>query len=384
MSKNEKQINDHIKNAFKNITPDKAEEIWNTPVEKADSNAWFLKENTFKNKRTVPSYVAIMVTAAACIILAVTFRITYSPLVSAIIYLDVNPSITIEVDKNNKVIKVSANNDDGSVILEDMDLKNKEADEAVDIIIEAMVKNGYLTNDKNALLISVDSKDEEHSSSLEQKISQSAGKTIATYLDKSIILCQSINTDDDDKDMADKYNITPGKAALIKKLVSENQSWSASDLASMPMSTLLKYCMDEGVDISEYLGEYGQVIGDIDDLEDIYDEDDIDDDDSEVEETDEDNDDIDDESDDDDDLDNDDSDDDNDSDDDDSDDDDSDDDDSYKDDGSDSDGNDDSDNDDNDRDDDSDNDDDEDNGSNTDSNNEDDDDDDSDEDDENT
>ena len=44
----EKQVNDHIRQAVSALTPTHAEEIWSIPVEKADSDAWFLEGTEVK------------------------------------------------------------------------------------------------------------------------------------------------------------------------------------------------------------------------------------------------------------------------------------------------------------------------------------------------
>ena len=60
-----------------------------------------------------------------------------------------------------------------------------------------------------------------------------------------------------------------------RRLLKDQPSWNLQDLTAMPMSDLIRYCQAAGIDISQYLGEDGEVIGDLNSL--LEDDDDLDD-----------------------------------------------------------------------------------------------------------
>ncbi len=289
-SPSEKQLNDHLRKAVNAIPANHVEEIWNTPVEKADSDAWFLEEKTQTVKKP-RSYIRWAGLVAACFAVIFLGWFQIDRVTDATIYLDVNPSVTLDINRIGKVVSTSADNEDGVVILDNMDLRGTDVDVAMNALLGSMVKHGYLSQMQNTLLISVNGKNEARTTALQQRLAFNAGQTLQTLLGKGIVLGQNVDPDDDAEDLAEQYGITPGKAALILRLLKDQSSWSILELAAMPMTDLIRYCQAAGIDISQYLGENGEIIGDLstlldddpedpDDKDDRDDKDDYDDDDS--------------------------------------------------------------------------------------------------------
>ena len=270
----EKQLNSHLRRAVSSIPSIHAEELWNMPVEKAASNAWFL-EGT-ETKRTIThGYLKWASLAAACFAIILFGWFQVSRVTDANVYLDVNPSVTLDVNRLGKVISAEAENEDGRIILDNMNLQNTDVDVAINALLGSMVKHGYLSHTQNTLLLSVNGKNEARSTALRQKLSLSAEQTLETLLGSGIILGQTVDLDDAAEDVAEHYGITPGKAALIIRLLKDQPSWNLQDLTAMPMSDLIRYCQAAGIDISQYLGEDGEVLGDLNSL--LEDDDDLDD-----------------------------------------------------------------------------------------------------------
>ena len=88
---------------------------------------------------------------------AVYYRAHYA--MAATISLDVNPSVEIIVNRQDKVLEANSRNADGDVILKEMDLKGSDLNVAVNAIIGSMVRNGYINELSNSVLVSVNSKD---------------------------------------------------------------------------------------------------------------------------------------------------------------------------------------------------------------------------------
>jgi len=278
----EKQLNDHLRRAVSAIPSNHAEELWNTPVEKADSDAWFL-EGTEAKRKSTHSYFRWASLAAACFAIIFIGWFQVYRVADATVYLDVNPSVTLDINRLGKVISADADNEDGRIILDNMDLKGIDADVAMNALLGSMVKHGYLSQAQNTLLISVGGKNEARTTALRQKLSANAEQTLETLLGSGIILGQTVDLDDAAEDIAEHYGITPGKTALIIRLLKDQPEWNVQELAAMPMADLIRYCQAAGIDISQYLGEDGEVIGDLssllddDDDHDGHDDDDHDD-----------------------------------------------------------------------------------------------------------
>lgn len=135
------------------------------------------------------------------------------------IEFDVNPSVEIEVNKKEEIIKVYALNDDGQEVLDDMDLEGVDLDVAVNAIIGSMLKKGYLSIDQNSILVSVKNDDAEKREKLQNEISEEINILLKASSIEGAILTQSYEIDDAVKKISQENNISEGKAELINRIL---------------------------------------------------------------------------------------------------------------------------------------------------------------------
>lgn len=265
-SLSERQINDHIRRAASAMTPKYAEELWEKPVEKADGDAWFLDGTKQKRKRPLRRYMRWTALAAACFAIVFISWFQLFHMTDATVYLDVNPSVSVDVNRMGRVLDTAADNEDGRILLDQMNLRNADIDAAMSELLTSMVRHGYLSRAQNTLLLSVSGRNEKRTEALRQRISSDAEQALSTLLGQGIILEQNVDPDEAADEISEHYGITPGKAALILKLLKDQPSWDLKELAGMPMADLIRSCQTAGIDISHYLGESGEVIGDLNSL----------------------------------------------------------------------------------------------------------------------
>lgn len=142
--------------------------------------------------------------------------------IDSIVEFDVNPSVEIKVNKNEKVIEVIALNDDGKKVLDDMDFEKVDLDVAVNAIIGSMLKNGYLTINENSILVSVKNNDEKKANKLKEKISEDISALLkASSIDGSI-LSQTYTDNESVKNTAEAKELSEGKVILINKILKAN------------------------------------------------------------------------------------------------------------------------------------------------------------------
>lgn len=265
-SLSERQINDHIRRAASAMTPEYAEELWKKPVEKADGDAWFLDGTKQKRKRPLRRYMRWTALAAACFAIVFISWFQLFHMTDATVYLDVNPSVSVDVNRMGRVLDAAADNEDGRILLDQMNLRNADIDAAMSELLTSMVRHGYLSRAQNTLLLSVSGRNEKRTEALRQRISSDAEQALSTLLGQGIILEQNVDPDEAADEISEHYGITPGKAVLILKLLKDQPSWDLKELAGMPMADLIRSCQTAGIDISHYLGEGGEVIGDLNSL----------------------------------------------------------------------------------------------------------------------
>ena len=155
------------------------------------------------------------------------------------IMLDVNPSIVITADGNDKVLEVVALNNDGNEIVGDRDFKGDYAGDVVKELTEAMVDKGYISEEANSVLVSVEGQDKDKNDKIGAEIAENISTSLESANVEGAIIVQSIdNSDAGIGDIANEYGISPGKAKLIAKIIEQNNFLSYEELASMTVNEL--------------------------------------------------------------------------------------------------------------------------------------------------
>lgn len=183
-------------------------------------------------------FVTLSVSLAICVCLFL--GLTYfngNMKVATRIGIDVNPSIELTVNKKEKVLDVIANNSDANIILEGMDLKGSDINVAINALIGSMVKNGYIDELANSILISVDSDNAAESEALRQKIVAELNAFIASENDIAVIT-QNITTEDANLKKAQELGISVGKLELIEKLIAKNNLYTYESLKDLSINEL--------------------------------------------------------------------------------------------------------------------------------------------------
>ena len=155
-----------------------------------------------------------------------------------LISLDVNPSIELMIDKNERVSQVECHNDEGIIVLDDMDLIGTDVDVAVNAIVGSMYKNGYLSEMKNSVLVSVQGKDDAVRTEMKQRVVDDIKKTLNAYNLESSVISQDYEKENETKKKADQYGISLGKAMLISEFVEMNTQYEFEDLVNLSINDL--------------------------------------------------------------------------------------------------------------------------------------------------
>ncbi len=177
------------------------------------------------------SFIRIASIAASLILIIGIFTVLSAGSgVNAVIAIDVNPSIEIDIDKKDKVLSVRALNEDAETVLGDMDLKKVDIEIALNAIVGSMLKNGYITKDKNSLLISVDSKDKSKAETLTAVLTKDIEERLSEDKIEASLLTQLIPDNKETEEKAKENHISRSKAALIDKIV----SYGLADTSGIP------------------------------------------------------------------------------------------------------------------------------------------------------
>lgn len=156
---------------------------------------------------------------------------------NSIIMIDVNPAISLDVDPNGKVVSATAENEEAEALLSNLELGKKDYETAVSEIISALKTNGYLSQMKNSLLITVVNENKSLADTVRHKTVASAIKNNRTDY-KLSVLSQIMTSDKKYAESAEKYGISTGRMWLIKKTNDMNEDFALDNLAAQTVHTL--------------------------------------------------------------------------------------------------------------------------------------------------
>lgn len=166
--------------------------------------------------------------AAACLALVVAAGgggwYLQNNTVASVVSLDVNPSLTLNVNSKEKVLSAVPVNEDGGDILAGMDLTGVQLDVAMNAIVGALLTQGYVDELANSILITVEDNDAGRGARLQQELTDQADAILANTSVNGAILSQTIQNSQQLQELSDTYGITTGKAALIQTIVDNGNS----------------------------------------------------------------------------------------------------------------------------------------------------------------
>ena len=158
--------------------------------------------------------------------------------VDSVVGIDVNPSIRLEISRQDKVLSAEPLNGDASKILYGMDLEGTDLNVAANAIIGSMLRNGYLSDIANSILITVENGDEAKAAALQQQLVAEIDAILGSNNLEGSILSQTLSASDDLKAKAESYGISTGKASLIEGILAEHTQYTFDDLASLSIREL--------------------------------------------------------------------------------------------------------------------------------------------------
>ena len=158
--------------------------------------------------------------------------------VASTVSLDVNPSVEIQVNQKDRVLRVNALNEDGRIVLGDMNFSGSSLDVTVNALVGSMLRNGYLSELANSILVSVDNGDPAKGAALQTRLTEEINSLLQTDAFTGAVLSQTVSADSTLQKLADTYGISLGKAQLIREIADKNPLYTPEDLAKLTINEL--------------------------------------------------------------------------------------------------------------------------------------------------
>lgn len=174
--------------------------------------------------------IIISIASILIIVIGIIGFIIWNNKAASIITLDINPSIEIRLNKDDKVINVIALNNDAKNIISN-NLKSKSIDEALDTIANNLIEEGYVK--ENQIEIIIYSSGIINSKDVELKIKNNFEER---EINAETLVIESISKEDEK--LAGKYNVSPAKISYIKSIIQDNEDISIDNFAEKSVKEL--------------------------------------------------------------------------------------------------------------------------------------------------
>ena len=240
----ERELTQRLKAAAEHAAPDDLEAVLRRCGTGKGTVIEMKKTSTASSTGRKRRYMGLIAACLALVLLAggggIFYQRAYA--VASVISLDVNPSIELTVNRSEKVLSCTGLNDEAKAVLADMgggqDLKGAKLDVAVNAIVGALVRNGYLDNLDSAILISVEDSDAARGARLQQQLVASVDGVLQTAANNASVLSQSVTADKTLDSRARQNNISTGKASLVEQVIALNPDLSFDGLAALSVEEL--------------------------------------------------------------------------------------------------------------------------------------------------
>ena len=193
-----------------------------------------------KAKKTRVKWISVA--AAACVLLiAGVFSGVYyanNMAVDSVVNIDVNPSVEISTNKHDRVVKVTAINEDAENLLDGMNLKNTDLKVAVNAIIGAMAQKGYLADGEGGILVTVHNDDASRAQQVRNQVLVDLDDSLKSNHVTASVLNQTVSDDTSARGFADENGISIGKALFVLNLSQKSGMPDAAALAQMSLKEI--------------------------------------------------------------------------------------------------------------------------------------------------
>ncbi len=254
------ELNNKVKSAFKNIAPDNFQRILSDSKMQKGSVV-----NMTTNKRFNVKKLAAVAAALVVLVVGIAF-IVLNPVgdnIVSTVSIDVNPSVNIQLDKDERVIDVIPFNEDGKKIIGTMDFKGSDLTVTINALVGSMLRNGYLSEITNSVLVTVEGDNHEKNEAIQKKVEDEIEAVLQGGTFQAAIVEQEIlDADDKIEAFAKKHGISESKAEFVHALAKELTQYTPEQLAKLSINELnilaegtVKIATNGKASKKQYIGE---------------------------------------------------------------------------------------------------------------------------------
>lgn len=164
-------------------------------------------QRVVERHQTYRKYIVMAACFVLCFATAISGYAAYTTPTSYI-YVDINPSIRLDINYFNKIIDIVPLNDDAADLLSSYDFKSKNAEECINEIIKSCKEKNYINDDNKDVEIDVST----NKNGLKEKISQ-----MSENLKEEDLSVFVLNINQQENTEAMKYSTSPKRLKAIEE-----------------------------------------------------------------------------------------------------------------------------------------------------------------------
>ena len=238
-----------LKNTVEACTPDVLEKVMaecdNCKEKQRDKKKYGERSisdiSGLSKKKSFRKFISMAAMFAVMVGIGIVGSSQYNKIqVVSIVQFDVNPSVEIQINKKEEVVKAAGINADGEKILSGMKLTGLDVYTATNALVGSLLKHGYIDELSNSILLSVEDGDSLRGSKLQEGLTGEMSAILKSASINASILSQYV---DEEKVTqvsleSQQYGISHGKAALIEQILKSNEKYSFDELAVLSVNEL--------------------------------------------------------------------------------------------------------------------------------------------------
>lgn len=248
---NKKNIEKSISRSLSQAPAPDFATLVNLPYRRLEEHDFITRQEVKQSSGYIRQYAVVLSLCFTLLLFVAGGWFYQYRLPSSMISLDINPSIEIKTNRHDQVISVSALNKDAQKVLQSQDFKLEELDTAVASIVTAVIDQGYLTTDRNVILVSVENNSMEKAKILVDSLNLVIKKSASAHEMKLTVLSQTLEKNKAESEEAKEVGVSVGKLKLLKKIEITNENLTAKSLSHKSMSELLAIAKENEVDLED-------------------------------------------------------------------------------------------------------------------------------------
>jgi hypothetical protein len=246
----EKEILSSLKNTIENSPIDLLDRIKEQPRAKMMRHDDITRQNSFYT--TVRKFIPYASVAAVFLAVFLNWQFTAIAMDSRI-YLDVNPSITIETNRQDKAIELIAANKDGEILIQGIDYKGKSIYLVTEMVLERMMEQGFIGDPEEFLLLSVYNKDKEKAEFQKVTLNESIHEYLEEKSITPIVLTQNIENTTTIEKYAVEYSVSVSMMTFMRNMIILDPNLKIEQLAGLSLSELVKMSQGMGLKLEKII-----------------------------------------------------------------------------------------------------------------------------------